>query len=207
MLGEREHLDVGRERRQPAPGRAGGQLVAPLAEQPALGHHERAEARRDRGAVRERAAGRDRLAGADLARVDAGADDLQRGDLLLAAEQDRVVGQRAGAGHAHDLAGAGVERDPRAGALERAQLGDRLLGDDAARGGAHAVGAGDGEHAGPALHAAHAHRVLEVSGGLGGQQQRQAALDRGLHRLAEVHHRARLGVALRQRGGAEPALA
>ena len=29
----------------------------------------------------------------------------------------------------------------RAGALERAQLGDRLLGDDAARGRAHAVGA------------------------------------------------------------------
>ena len=51
-----------------------------------------------------------------------------------------------------------------------------------------------------------AHRVLEVSGGLGGQQQRQAALDRGLHRLAEVHHRARLGVALGQRGGAEPSL-
>ena len=57
VLGEREHLDVGRQRRQPAPGRAGGQLVAPLAEQPALGHHQRAEARRDRGAVGERPAG------------------------------------------------------------------------------------------------------------------------------------------------------
>ena len=68
--------------------------------------------------------------------VDAGADDLQRGDLALAAEQDRVVGQRPGADHAQQLAGAGVERDVRAGALERAQLGDRLLGHDAAGGGA-----------------------------------------------------------------------
>ena len=156
--------------------------------------------------LRERAAGGHELAGADLAGVDAGADHLQRRDLLLAAEQDRVVGERPGAGHAHDLAGAGVERDARAGALERAQLGDRLLGDDAARGGAHAVGAGDGQHAGPALHAPDAHGVLEVAGGLGGEQQRQPALDRGLHGLAEVHHRARLGVALGQRGGAEPAL-
>src|SRR4051794_38122700 len=73
-------------------------------------------------------------------------------------------------------------------------------------GGAHPVGAGDGEHPGPPLHAAHTHRVLEVSGRLGGQQQRQAALDGGLHCLSQVHHRARLGVALGQRSGAEPSL-
>jgi hypothetical protein len=141
-----------------------------------------------------------------LAGVDAGADDLQRGDLLLAAEQHGVVGQGAGARHAHDVAGAGVERDARARALKGAQLGDRLFGDDAARGCAHAVRRGDGQHAGAALHASDAHRVLEVPGGLGGEQQRQPALDRGLHRFAEVHHRARLRVALGQWRGAEPAL-
>ena len=111
LLGEREHLDVGRQRRQSAPGRAVRELVAPLAEQPALGDDERAEAARAAGAVRERAAGRDRLAGADLAGVDARADDLQRGHLLLAAEQHRVVVERPRADHAHGLAGAGVQRD------------------------------------------------------------------------------------------------
>ena len=72
-------LDVGGQRRQPAPGRAVRELVAPLAEQAALGDDQRAQPGRGGGAVRERAAGGDRLAGADLAGVDAGADDLQRG--------------------------------------------------------------------------------------------------------------------------------
>ena len=69
--------------------------------------------------------------------VDAGADDLQRGD--LAAGGRAAPGRRRAAGRAimrTTWRGAGVERDVRARALERAQLGDRLLGDDAARGGA-----------------------------------------------------------------------
>ena len=81
------------------------------------------------GAVRERPAGADRLAGADRRGVDAGADDLQRRHLALAAEQHRVVGQRSRERHPHHLAGAGVERHVRSRALERAQLADRLLGD------------------------------------------------------------------------------
>ena len=78
---------------------------------------------------------------------------------------------------------------------------------DAARGRAEPVRAGDGEHAGAALHAADAHGVLEVPGGLGGQQQRQPALDRGLDGLAEVHHGARLRVMLVTGRGAEPSAA
>ena len=117
---------------RPRAGAPRQQLVAPLAEQPALGDDHRPQPRRGGGAVRERAAGGDRLAGAGLGGVDAGADDLQRGQLALAAEQHRVVGQRPRADHAHELAGAGVERDLCAGALELAQFGDRLLGDDAA---------------------------------------------------------------------------
>ena len=37
VLGEHEHVEVGRQRRQAARGRAVQQLVAPLGEQPALG--------------------------------------------------------------------------------------------------------------------------------------------------------------------------
>ena len=95
-------------------------------------------------------------------------------------------------GHAHELPRAGVERDVRARALERAQLGDRLLGDDAPRGGADrpselVMVSTPGR---PFIRPTRT-RVLELAGGLGGEQQRQAALDRGLDRLAEVHHRAR----------------
>ena len=45
-----------------------------------------------------------------------------------------------------------------------------------------------------------------MPGGLGREQQRQAPLDRGLHRLAEVHHRARLAVAVITSGGTETSL-
>ena len=55
-----------------------------------------------------------------------------------------------------------------------------------------------GEQAGAALHAPDAHGVLELAGGLGGEQQRQAVLDRGLHRLAELHRRAVGGVVARR---------
>jgi hypothetical protein len=156
---ERQEFDVGRECRESAAGRAAGELVAPLAEQPAFGDHDPAEACGGAGAVRDRAAGGDRLAGADLAGVDAGADDLQGGDLLLASEQDRVVGERPGEHHPYELARAGVERHRRPGVAQRAQLGGRLLGDDAAGAGRHPVGGGDRERAGAALHAPDAGRV------------------------------------------------
>ena len=45
VVGEDEQLDVRRQRRQPAAGRAAGELLAPLAEQPALGDDEPAEPR------------------------------------------------------------------------------------------------------------------------------------------------------------------
>ena len=44
LVVEHEHVDVGRERRQPAAGRAERELVAPLAEQAALGDDQRAQA-------------------------------------------------------------------------------------------------------------------------------------------------------------------
>ena len=206
LVADDQHLDVGRQRCQSAAGRSAGELVAPLAEQPALGDDDRAEPSRGGRAVRERAAGRNGLAGTGRARVNAGADDLQRGHLALAAEQHGVVGQRPRQRHPHHLTGAGVERDVRAGTLERAQLGDRLFGDDSACAGGHAVGGRDRQHAGAALHPPDADGVLELAGRLGGQQQRQSALDRGLHRLAEVHRGARLRVGVGARHGAEPAL-
>src|SRR4051794_36037795 len=54
---ERQQLDVRGQRREPTAGRAEGELVAPLAEQPSFGDDERAEPLRGAGAVRERAAG------------------------------------------------------------------------------------------------------------------------------------------------------
>ena len=58
----------------------------------------------------ERSRARHGLARSNLSGVDAGADDLQRRHVLLAAEQHRVIGERASEAHAHQLAGAGVER-------------------------------------------------------------------------------------------------
>ena len=148
LPGDRAVLGRARARRRWAPAAAGRGRARRRSARRATGRAAGPRRRRARGSAASTAARWasarpvvTSLAGADLAGVDAGADDLQRRDLLLAAEQDRVVGERPGAGHAHDLAGAGVERDARARALERAQLGDRLLGDDAARGGADAVGA------------------------------------------------------------------
>jgi hypothetical protein len=57
------------------------------------------------------------------------------------------------------VARAGVEHDRRAGGLQRLQFRERLFGDDAAGGGAEAVGGGDGQHPGAALHAPDAHLV------------------------------------------------
>ena len=45
-----------------------------------------------------------------------------------------------------------------------------------------------------------------MPGGLGREQQGQAALDGGLDRLAEVHHRARLTVAVITPDGSETSL-
>ena len=190
----------------PRPGAPRGELLAPLSEQPALSDDEPAEAGLRAGPVRERPAGADRLAGADRRCVDAGSDDLERGHLALAAEQHRVVGQRSRERHPHHLSRPGRERDVGPGALERAQLGDRLLGDHPAGACRDAVGGGDREHPGPPLHPPDAHGVLELSGRLGREQQRQPGVDRGLHGLAEVHHRARVAVLLLARRRPEPPL-
>ena len=99
--------------------------------------------------------------------VDAGADDLQRCHLALAAEQDRVVVERSGERHPHRLAGARVQGDVRVRALERAQLADCLLGDQSAGAGRQAVGGGDRQHPGAALHPPDPDGVLEVAGGFG----------------------------------------
>ena len=58
---EDEQLDVRRQRRQPAAGRATLELLAPLSEQAPLGDNEPAEPWLGGGAVRERPAGADRL--------------------------------------------------------------------------------------------------------------------------------------------------
>jgi len=148
------------------------------------------------------------FAGAYLAGVDAGADGLQRGDLLLAAEQDRVILKWPGERHPDHLPRAGVKCHLRLGALERSQLRHRLLCHQAPRGGAQPVGAGDRHHPRPAFHPPNPNAVLQLPRSLGRQQQRQLALNRRLHRLAELHHRARLTVAqLGQGPGAEAPLA
>ena len=56
VVGEHEQLEVRRQRRQSAARRASCELLAPLAEQPALGDDEPAESRLRGGAVRERPA-------------------------------------------------------------------------------------------------------------------------------------------------------
>ena len=90
-----QHLDVGRQRWQPAAGRAACELVVPLAEQPALGNDHRPQPTGRRGPVGERSRARHGFARSNLSGVDAGADDLQRRHVLLAAEQHRVIGERA----------------------------------------------------------------------------------------------------------------
>ena len=171
VVGEHEQLDVRRERWQSAARGAACELLAPLSEQPALSDDEPAEPGLRGGAVRERPPGADRLAGADGRCVDAGSDDLERGHLALAAEQHRVVGQRSRERHPHHLSRPGRQRHVRPGALQREQLGDRLLGDHSAGACGDAVGGGDREHPGPALHPPDAHRVLQLSGRLGREQQ------------------------------------
>ena len=124
--------------------------------------------------MRERPTRADRLPGPDRGCVDARADDLQRRHLALAAEQHRVVGQRPRERHPHHLPRTGRERDLRPRALERAQLGERLLGHQPPRGRRHAVGGRDREHPRPSLHPPDPDRVLQLAGGLGREQQRQA---------------------------------
>ena len=140
---------------------------------------------------------RDRLPGPDLA--DASTPEpttFSAAISLLAAEQHRVIGERPGEGHPHQLPGAGVERHLRAVRLSaRSSLiacsatTRRVVADRPSE--LVIVSA-----PGPSLHPPDADGVRQVSGGLGREQQRQAALDRGLDRLAEVHHRARLAVAV-----------
>jgi hypothetical protein len=206
VLGDHEQLEVRRQRRQPTARGAASELLAPLAEQPPLRHDEAAEPRLGGGAVRERPTRADRLASADGRGVDAGADHLQGSHLALAAEQHRIVGQRPRHGHPHQLAGAGRQGHLRLRALERDQRAERLLGDDPPSRRGYAVGAGDREHPGAALHPPDPDVVLQLASGLGGQQQRQPRVDSRLHRLAEVHYRARVRVLLLARHRPEPPL-
>ena len=187
-----EQLEIRRERWEPAAGCAPGEFVMPLGEQSALGDDEASQPRLRGRAVGERAAGGDRLAGSDGGGVDAGADDLQRRGLALAAEQHRVIGQRSRGGHAHELAGAGRQGHRGLRAFERDQRADRLLGHHPPGARGHPVGARDREHPRPAFHPPDADGVLQFPRCLGGQQQRQPGIDGGLHRLAQVHYRAGL---------------
>ena len=110
-----EHLDVGRQRRQPAAGRAGG--AARRATGRAAGPRRRPCARK-RGVVAARCASARPVVIVLPVPVCAASTPepttFSAAISRLAAEQDRVVGERPGARHAHDLAGAGVERDRRA---------------------------------------------------------------------------------------------